>query len=42
MFQFRGGKNGRAYLTLDEMTYPCLRHDGNSHRVHDLLDHLWV
>lgn len=24
------------------MTYPCLCHDRNSHRVHDLLDHLWV
>lgn len=30
------------YLTLDEMSYPGLRHDGDSDGVHDFLDHLRI
>lgn len=35
-------KNCITYLALDEMSDSCLRHYGNRHALHDLLDHLWV
>ena len=34
--------NDGTYLAFNEMSNPRLGHDGNSDRLHDLLDHLGI